>query len=155
MLEDYGKVSAGILLYKENKVFLVHLGGPKYTNKDNGYWGIPKGLVENGENIKDTAKREFKEETGINIDIDNNSLIDLGIIITSRGKKVKAYGLEGTGSEQFIKSNTCEIEWPKGSGKIIEIPEVDKGQWFDIKEAYNKINNRQKYFLKHLEYKRL
>jgi predicted NUDIX family NTP pyrophosphohydrolase len=148
--EDYGKVSAGVLLYKNRKVFLVHLGGPKYVGKDNGYWGIPKGMVEGSETTEETAFREFEEETGIVLP-KNQNLITLGTIKTSRGKLVKALGYEGTGDEEFILSNTCMIEWPIGSGVKIEIPEVDKGQWFSFDEAYTKINVRQREFLRKLE----
>lgn len=155
MFEDYGKVSAGILLYKDSNVFLVHLGGPKFANKDNGFWGIPKGMVEEGEDIKETALREFQEETGINLNINKDELSELGKIKTARGKIVRAFVLEGTGEEQFINSNMCTTEWPMGSGNIIEIPEVDKGEWFTIDEAYEKINIRQQEFLRNLtEYKK-
>ena len=65
------KKSAGILLFrKSNKdleVFLVHPGGPFWINKDVGSWSIPKGEFEDGESPLEAAKREFEEETGINI----------------------------------------------------------------------------------------
>ena len=35
-----------------------------------GYWSFPKGHVENGETEEETAKREIKEETGIDVYID-------------------------------------------------------------------------------------
>ena len=34
-----------------------------------GHWGFPKGHIEKGETIEDTARREIEEETGIS-DID-------------------------------------------------------------------------------------
>ncbi len=41
------KVSAGLMMYRWNngilEVLLGHPGGPLYSNKDHGYWGIPKG----------------------------------------------------------------------------------------------------------------
>jgi len=49
----------------ELKFFLVHPGGPFFKNKDNGYWSIPKGLSEEGEDLLAAAMREFEEETGI------------------------------------------------------------------------------------------
>ncbi len=62
------KVSAGILLYRfkndELQVFLVHPGGPFWYHKDRHAWSIPKGEVEDGEDLLATAKREFEEETG-------------------------------------------------------------------------------------------
>ena len=58
------KVSAGLLMYKINnglKVFIVHPSGPFWKNKDIGAWTIPKGEVEENENLLDAAKREFIE----------------------------------------------------------------------------------------------
>lgn len=36
-----------------------------------GYWSFPKGHVENSETEEETAKREIKEETGIDVYIDS------------------------------------------------------------------------------------
>ena len=36
-----------------------------------GYWSFPKGHVEEGETEEETAKREIKEETGVDVLIDN------------------------------------------------------------------------------------
>ena len=62
-------ISAGLMMFtfkdKVLKIFLVHPGGPFFVKKDEGYWGIPKGLTENNEDLFEAAKREFKEETGI------------------------------------------------------------------------------------------
>ena len=41
------KRSAGLVVFivRDNKIkiLLVHPGGPFFTKKDNGHWGIPKG----------------------------------------------------------------------------------------------------------------
>lgn len=74
--------SGGILLYRfrENilEVLLVHPGGPFWAKKDDGAWSIPKGLVEESEDILVAAKREFKEETGFEVD---GEFIKLGTFI--------------------------------------------------------------------------
>lgn len=49
------------------------------------------------------------------------------------------------------KSNTFTKEWPKGSGKIQEFPEMDKAAWIPISEAKRKILKGQIYFLLKLE----
>ncbi len=71
--------SAGILLFrfknKKLEVLLVHPGGPFWARKDQEAWSIPKGLFEENENPLDVARREFKEETGFEID---GEFIELG-----------------------------------------------------------------------------
>lgn len=53
--------SCGIVVFKDNKVLLVH--------HNLGHYGIPKGHVEFGETDEETALREFFEETGISASI--------------------------------------------------------------------------------------
>ena len=63
------RVSAGLLMYRfrdgKLQVLLAHPGGPYFKNKDEGAWSIPKGEVEPDEDLLETAKREFAEETGV------------------------------------------------------------------------------------------
>jgi predicted NUDIX family NTP pyrophosphohydrolase len=139
------KRSAGILMFivKEDilKILLVHPGGPFFTKKDDGYWGIPKGLVENNENILEAAIREFEEETGIK---PVGEYISLGEIKQNSGKIVHAWAVEvKDDSLQDFKSNTFDLEWPPGSGKKQKFPEVDKCEFFTLEEAKKKINPSQ------------
>ena len=46
------------------EVFLVHPGGPFFKFR-NDVWSVPKGLQEDGEDLLETAKREFCEETNL------------------------------------------------------------------------------------------
>ena len=135
------KLSAGILVYrvknKEIEVFLCHPGGPFYKNKDNGVWTIPKGEFDENEEAFAAAKREFKEETGQEI---RGDFIPMRPIRYKDGKKiVYAWAVEGEVDPASIKSNTFLLEWPPKSGKRIETPEVDRGEWFAIEEAKQKI----------------
>ncbi|MFZ0925822.1 MAG: NUDIX domain-containing protein [Halobacteriota archaeon] len=143
--------SAGILLFRfrneKLKVMLVHPGGPFWANKDDGVWSIPKGLPEENENPLDTAKREFKEETGVEVD---GEFIDLGELHQSSVKIVHVWALEKDLDITNFVSNTITYEWPKNSGKIQEIPEADKAGWFDIELAKRKIIKGQIGFINKL-----
>lgn len=134
------KFSAGILLFRfrneKLEVMLVHPGGPFWEKKDYGVWSIPKGLPEDKENPLDTAKREFKEETGFEVD---GKFVDLEELNQSKVKIVHVWALEKDLDVTNIVSNTVMYEWPKGSGKILEIPEVDKAGWFEVEIAKKKI----------------
>jgi predicted NUDIX family NTP pyrophosphohydrolase len=145
-------ISCGLLMYcRQNnylKVFLVHPGGPFFTKKDDGYWGIPKGLLEKGENPLDAARREFFEETGI---APGTGLIPLGEVVQKGGKKVLAWAFECSSDDPVeITCNTFSLEWPPKSGKIQNFPEVDKGCFFEADEAKRKINSSQALFITRL-----
>ena len=151
--------SAGLLMYHKEgnklKVFLVHPGGPFFSKKDEGYWGIPKGLVEDKEELLQAAIREFEEETGIRPEGD---YIPLGNTTQTNNKIVHAWAFEYDNSEQIdIVCNTFEMEWPPRSGKKQQFPEVDRGEFFTISEARKKVYSAQQVFidrlLDHLEIK--
>ena len=148
-------ISAGLLMYKfdgeELKVFLVHPGGPFFKDKDDGYWSIPKGLVEKEEELLITAIREFKEETGIEPIGEYNSL---GWVKQKSGKTIHAWAFEYFGDNDIkILSNKFELEWPPNSGRKQLIPEIDDGRFFSIEEARSKINGAQAEFLDVLQKK--
>jgi predicted NUDIX family NTP pyrophosphohydrolase len=135
------KLSAGILVYrvknKKIEVFLCHPGGPFYKNKDNAAWTIPKGEFDENEEAFAAAKREFEEETGQEI---NGDFIAMKPIKYKDGRKVVyTWAVEGNIDATNIKSNTFPLEWPPKSGKFIEVPEVDKSDWFTIEIAKQKI----------------
>jgi predicted NUDIX family NTP pyrophosphohydrolase len=137
-------ISAGLLLFRRTngalEVFLAHPGGPFWKNKDAGAWTIPKGLVNEGEQLLAAAQREFMEETGI---VPTGPFLELGSIRQKSGKLIHAWACEGDADPAAIVSNKIAIEFPRGSGKQIEIPEVDRCGWFDVPSARNKINPAQ------------
>jgi predicted NUDIX family NTP pyrophosphohydrolase len=144
--------SAGLLMYnnsgKELRVFLVHPGGPFFMKKDDGYWGIPKGLIEKDEDHLAAAKREFEEETGIKPD---NEFISLGTTTQNNNKIVYAWAFETDRTGKIdITCNTFEMEWPPHTGKKQQFPEVDRGEFFSVEEARKKVYSAQLVFLERL-----
>jgi predicted NUDIX family NTP pyrophosphohydrolase len=122
------------------EVFLVHPGGPYFANKDLASWTIPKGEYLDSEQPLQAAKREFQEETGFAV---SEAFLDLGSIKQAGGKIVFAWAFEGDGDPDKLISNHCEVEWPPRSGRLIEIPEVDRGAWFSLAEATERIKPAQ------------
>ena len=147
------KPSAGILLFRrrgaELEVLLVHPGGPMWASRDEGAWSIPKGEYEPGEEPLAAARREFAEELGSAAP--EGEPIDLGQIRQRSGKLVTAWALAGDLDAAAIVSNTCMVVWPPRSGREIEIPEVDRAEWFDLAGARVKINAAQVTLLERLE----
>ena len=146
------KLSAGILLFRRRptgvEVMLVHPGGPFWAKKDAGAWSIPKGLADEGEDLVAAAKREFLEETGVEIE---GAFVDLGAHKQPGGKTVVAWACEGDFDPASLKSNTFALEWPPRSGRTAEFPEVDRAAWYSIDEAFMKINKGQKPIIAALE----
>jgi predicted NUDIX family NTP pyrophosphohydrolase len=145
------KQSAGILLFRGSRadleVFLVHPGGPFWTNKDIGAWSIPKGEYLDDEDPLSAAKREFEEETSVAIDGD---FIPLGTVKQAGGKLVSAWALNHDFDPTVLKSNVFTLEWPPKSGKMQEFPEVDSGSWYSLAMARRKIVKAQSDFLSRL-----
>lgn len=146
------KTSAGILLYRLSddglEIFLVHPGGPFWAKKDEGAWSVPKGLFEEGENPLDAAKREFREETGFDL---TGRFMELTPLKQPSGKIVYVWAVEGDIDAASIKSNMFSMEWPPKSGKEQEFPEVDKGGWFPMAQAREKLLPGQRGFLDQLQ----
>jgi predicted NUDIX family NTP pyrophosphohydrolase len=145
------KVSCGLLMYRqkngEPEFFLVHPGGPFFKNKDEGVWSLPKGEPEERENdYLQVAEREFEEETSIK---PKGPYYALGSVKQKSGKTIYAWAFEGDWPDNKpIKSNTFMLEWPPNSGKKIEIPEVDRGGWFDFDTALKKVFEAQQELLR-------
>jgi predicted NUDIX family NTP pyrophosphohydrolase len=139
------KLSAGILLFRRRpsrvEVMLVHPGGPFWAKKDEGAWSIPKGIVDEGEDLLAAAKREFLEETGMAIE---GEFLDLCAHKQPSAKTIAAWACEGDFDPALLKSNTFSLEWPSRSGRMAEFPEVDRAAWYSIDEALMKINKGQK-----------
>src|SRR6185369_17708958 len=107
----------------------------------------PKGEFNDDEDPLTAARREFKEEIGVDLD---GKFTELSPIKLKSGKKVLAWACEGELDTATIKSNTFDLEWPPKSGKIQGFPEIDKGDWFSVPDAKTKINERQRSFIDQL-----
>jgi predicted NUDIX family NTP pyrophosphohydrolase len=129
------------------EVFLVHPGGPFWTNKDLGAWSIPKGEYSEDEDALAAARREFQEETGVAA---TGEPIPLTDIKQQGGKIVKAWAMEGDFDAATLRSNTFSMEWPPKSGRMQEFPEVDRGAWFSLEAAREKLIKAQAAFLDQL-----
>jgi predicted NUDIX family NTP pyrophosphohydrolase len=145
--------SAGILLHRRAagalEVLLVHPGGPAWVNRDAGAWSIPKGEYVDGEAPLAAARREFEEELGA--PAPDGEALELGEIRQRGGKRVLAWALAGDLDASTIKSNTLEIEWPPHSGRMLEIPEVDRAEWFTLARGREAINPAQVELLDRLQ----
>lgn len=144
------KQSAGILLYRQHngsfEVLLSHPGGPFWGHKD--IWSIPKGEIEEGEDLMSAAVREFKEETGF--ELPDDQFHSLGQ--SKQGAKTNyIWAAEGNADPHKFKcTSTFTMEWPPKSDKQQTFPENDRADWFGLSKAQKKLFKTQKAFIDRL-----
>lgn len=124
------------------------MGGPFWARKDAGAWSIPKGEYEPDEAPEAAARREFTEELGL--PVPPGELVELGEVKQSGGKVVTVWALEGDLDPADAIPGTFEMEWPRGSGRVQQFPEVDRVEWFGFEHAAEKIVAKQREFLDRL-----
>ena len=146
------RTSAGILLYRLRpagpEVLLGHMGGPFWTNKDDGGWSIPKGEHGPDEDPLAVARREFAEELGTPVPAQD--LLPLGSLRVTSGKVLAVWAVEGDLDAAAAQSNTFTMEWPPRSGRVQEFPEIDRAAWFRLDEARSRLVKGQVPFLDRL-----
>ena len=107
--------ACGCIIIEDGKTLLVH--------DTNNNWGFPKGHVEAGETEIETAKREVKEETNIDVVIDpNKRFVDEYITDKGVAKKVVFFLAQKIGGEEQMQEE-----------------EVKTMGWFPLEEAFNVI----------------
>jgi len=139
--------SAGILLYRlvpDLEVLIAHMGGPFWASKDAGAWSIPKGEYDEAdEGALDAARREFREELGI--DPPAPPYAELGTFAYSSGKRVTVFVGDGADlSLDDVEFGEFELEWPPRSGRTARFPEVDRVEWMTLDAAHDRLVKGQR-----------
>jgi predicted NUDIX family NTP pyrophosphohydrolase len=141
-----------VLLFRRTdegvQVLLAHMGGPFWARKDAGAWSLPKGEHGPDEEPRAAARREFEEELGA--PPPHDGWVDLGEVRQSGGKVVNAWAVEGDFDPDRLVPGTFELEWPKGSGRLREFPEVDRVAWFRLDDVGPRLVTSQRAFLDRL-----
>jgi predicted NUDIX family NTP pyrophosphohydrolase len=144
--------SAGILLFRQSphgtQVLLGHMGGPFWARRDDHAWSIPKGEAEPDETLIQAAYREFSEELGLPVPTGHAE--PLGDAKQSNGKIVTIWAVEGDLDVDEVSPGTFDLEWPRGSGRIEQFPEIDRAAWFDLDTARIKLVKGQLTFIDRL-----
>ncbi len=148
--EPMGATSAGLLLYRTTReqmveVLIAHPGGPFWARKDEAAWSVPKGEYLPGEDALHAAYREFEEEVGLTVPA--GEALFLGERRQPGGKRVSVWALRGDLDVTDACSNTFELEWPRGSGRVRVFPEVDRVEWVSTEQARRKLVKGQAPFV--------
>lgn len=148
-------LSAGLLLYRPGgdsavsvEVLIGHPGGPFWAHRDDGAWSIPKGEFTVDEDPWQAAQREFAEEIGV--PAPSGPRIDLGAVKQPSGKVLTVFAVGADLDVSTARSNTFLLEWPKGSGRLREFPELDRVAWLPVDQARTKLLKGHRIFLDRL-----
>lgn len=107
--------SCGCIIIDKDKVLLV--------KHNKGHWDFPKGHIEEGETEIETAIREVKEETNIDVNV----------------QKEKRYVVEYYPEENIHKEVVYFLATNQSSEIIPQQSEIEKIEWVPLEEAENKI----------------
>ncbi|WP_313896671.1 NUDIX domain-containing protein [Streptomyces sp. GC420] len=150
--DGWGRRSAGLLLYRgageAMEVLLGHMGGPFWARRDAGAWSVPKGEYGPEEAPEAAARREFEEELGL--PPPDGPYLPLGEARQSGGKTVTVWAVESDLDPALVVPGTFTMEWPRGSGRMREFPEIDRVGWFRLGPAGGKLVTGQRVFLSRL-----
>lgn len=124
--------SAGCLVYRvaggQIQFLLVHPSGGSFRKR---LFGIPKGLLEPGEDPREAAIRETREETGLEVRL----VADLGTCRYKGGKEVHAFLAELVSGNVDEKGNTAH-DW-----------EIDVSKFYPLETCREIIHPDQEVFL--------
>lgn len=110
------KIFVSGAVIKNKKVLLLH-------RKEPNVWEFPSGKIEYGEHPSETAKREVKEET--NLDVSVKKLLAIGSTIRSDKE------------HEIVLSYLCE---PKSSGVVLGEKDHTEFKWVSLRKI-KKIKN--------------
>lgn len=117
------EVSSGALLFQNKKLLIAR---PRW---DSPYWNIPKGKMNSGETYWQTAIREVKEESNIDITL-SVSISDLGLHKYIKRKDIYLFAIILNDNHKFyIKCNSFYEE----NGK--KKPEMVDYKWIDLNDT--------------------
>ena len=80
---DHPLVGVGGVVVHRNRVLLIRRGGEPLK----GEWSIPGGLLEVGEELSQAARRELKEETGL--DVEPLEIVEVFDRVFRQGRRVR------------------------------------------------------------------
>lgn len=128
-LNDDLEKACGCIIINDGKVLLVR--------QNKGHWEFPKGHVEENETEMETAIREVKEETNLDVVIENDKRYIIEYV-TDKGRDKQVVYFIAKCLSKDLKRQECEIQTLG---------------WFDFDEAINTLTyeNTKKLFIKVLE----
>lgn len=120
---NYPRVGIGVMIQNEKEEVLL---GLRKGSHGEGEWAFPGGHLEMGEKIFETAKREVKEETGLDVDeFKIISVADEMRYLETDGKHYVNIGVLG--------------RYKGGEPKVVETEKCEEWRWFSLDNLPDKM----------------
>jgi 8-oxo-dGTP diphosphatase len=84
-LLGFPRLGVSACVWRDGRVLIARRSKPPLQ----GVWSLPGGHVELGETLRDAARRELLEETGISAEIE--TIVDIAEVIRREGGEVSAH----------------------------------------------------------------
>lgn len=116
------EITSGAVVYRRHNGKLEYL---LLESQNKGhFWGFPKGHVEAGENLVETARREIREETSLDLPIDTSFSVKTGYDLPNgNDKEMTLYLAEVTQQHQLQ----------------LQVEEIKNAGWFDYQAARERL----------------
>lgn len=124
-------ISCGAVVFFEGKVILVH--------HKQGHWSFPKGKAEPGESEEETARREIKEETCLDVDFIKGFRREILYRLGKNRKKAVYFAARA-----------------RDGNAVCQFDELQDARWFKYDEALNMLNyeDAKKILMEAIEHER-
>ncbi len=122
-MKEIFKSSIYMLITNNNKILLQKRKGSKLWP---GYYALPAGHIDEGENQYEALTREAKEELGIEIEL--KDIINSYVVL-----RRNFFEIDGKKLEPYI-DYYFEISKYRGIPKIMEIDKCDELIWADVND---------------------
>jgi ADP-ribose pyrophosphatase YjhB (NUDIX family) len=108
----YPRIGVSACVWRDGKVLLVERGKEPWKGK----WSLPGGSLEFGETVREAARRELVEETGVEADLERLVDIDDAIMRDETGAPITHYSIACfTGywrrGEARAQDDVTQVQW--------------------------------------------